>query len=310
MLHIKKILKEIFKILLILLVITFISFSLMYIAPSDPAEMKLTSGGGIINSELLQETRIEMGLDKPFIIQYINWLSNVLKGDLGVSYSTGKGVLTEIVHHLPYTLTLAISALVITLILSIPLGVLCAVKKDTLIDKIIKSLTFIGNSMPSFFIALILLLVFALKLKLLPILSESGIKSLILPSVTLAISMSSKYIRQIRTIVIEELEKDYVIGAISRGMKEKDILFIEVLKNTMVNIVTLVGLSFGSLMGGTAVIESIFVLPGLGTMALSAISNRDYSIIQGYVLFMAIIFVTINYITNILYKKIDPRIGR
>ncbi|MCQ2969216.1 MAG: ABC transporter permease [Clostridium sp.] len=307
-----KLLKYIFKRVIgaipILIIISFVSFGFMNLAPGDPAEAILSSQGIAVTSEVLENTRMEMGLDKPFFYQYLNWMKNCLKGDFGTSYSTGLSVKQELLEHLPYTIILTFSAMIITLIVSIPLGIIAAIKKDKFIDYIIRTMSFIGNSIPGFFLALILLLIFSLKLRWFPILSENGFKSIILPSITLSIPMISKYIRQIRVVVIEELEKDYVKGARSRGISERGILYFNVLKNITITIITLVGLSIGSLMGGTAVIEAIFVWPGIGSLALNAISNRDYPVIQGYVLWMAVIFVIVNLIIDLLYKFIDPRI--
>lgn len=280
----------------------------MNLASGDPAEIILTSQGTVVTPELLNTVRIEMGLDKPFIIQYFNWLNGVIHGDLGNSYATGISVIEELKEHLTYTAVLAGTSIILTLIISIPLGIISAVKKDKLTDNIIRFFTFIGNSIPGFFLALILLLVFSLRLKWLPILSESGIKSLILPSITLSVAMTSKYIRQIRSVVIDELEKDYVKGARSRGVNESVILYSNVLKNIMITVITLTGLSIGSLMGGTAVVESIFIWPGIGSVVLNAITNRDYPIIQGYVLWMAVIFIVVNLITDLLYRLFDPMV--
>ena len=283
-----------------LIIVSFISFALMNLSSGDPAEIMLSSQGSVVTPQLLESVREDMGLNQPFITQYLNWLKNIIHGDFGTSYASGRSVIVEMNEHLPYTIKLAGSAMIITLIVSIPLGILSA--------KFIRLFTFVGNSIPGFLLALILLLVFSLKLKLLPILSESGAKSIILPSVTLAFAMTSKYIRQIRTAVIEELDKGYVKGARSRGIKESVILYKDVLKNIMITVITLTGLSIGSLMGGTAVVESIFVWPGVGSLALSAIANRDYPIIQAYVLWMAVMFIIINLITDLLYKIIDPRV--
>ena len=291
-----------------LIIVSFISFALMNLSSGDPAEIMLSSQGSVVTPQLLESVREDMGLNQPFITQYLNWLKNIIHGDFGTSYASGRSVIVEMNEHLPYTIKLAGSAMIITLIVSIPLGILSAVKKDKFIDKFIRLFTFVGNSIPGFLLALILLLVFSLKLKLLPILSESGAKSIILPSVTLAFAMTSKYIRQIRTAVIEELDKGYVKGARSRGIKESVILYKDVLKNIMITVITLTGLSIGSLMGGTAVVESLFVWPGVGSLALSAIANRDYPIIQAYVLWMAVMFIIINLITDLLYKIIDPRV--
>lgn len=305
---VKYIFKRILGIIPILIVVSFISFALMNLASGDPAEIILTSQGTVVTPELLNTVRIEMGLDKPFIIQYFNWLNGVIHGDLGNSYATGISVIEELKEHLTYTAVLAGTSIILTLIISIPLGIISAVKKDKLTDNIIRFFTFIGNSIPGFFLALILLLVFSLRLKWLPILSESGIKSLILPSITLSVAMTSKYIRQIRSVVIDELEKDYVKGARSRGVNESVILYSNVLKNIMITVITLTGLSIGSLMGGTAVVESIFIWPGIGSVVLNAITNRDYPIIQGYVLWMAVIFIVVNLITDLLYRLFDPMV--
>lgn len=304
----KYIFKRILGTIPLLLIVSFISFSLMNLSSSDPAEIMLSSQGTVVTPQLLESVRSDMGLDKPFLTQYINWLENVVHGDLGTSYSSGRSVIQELKEHLPYTVVLATSSILLTLVISIPLGIISAVKKDKFIDNIIRGFTFIGNSIPGFFLALILLLIFSLKLKLLPILSESGFKSIILPTITLSVAMTSKYIRQIRAVVIEELEKGYVKGARSRGVKEGVILYKNVLKNIMITVITLTGLSMGSLMGGTAIVESIFVWPGIGNLALSAIANRDYPVIQGYVLWMAVIFIVINLITDLLYRIVDPRV--
>ena len=221
---IKKIIKRILGTIPMLIIVSFISFALMNLSSGDPAEIMLSSQGSVVTPQLLESVREDMGLNQPFITQYLNWLKNIIHGDFGTSYASGRSVIVEMNEHLPYTIKLAGSAMIITLIVSIPLGILSAVKKDKFIDKFIRLFTFVGNSIPGFLLALILLLVFSLKLKLLPILSESGAKSIILPSVTLAFAMTSKYIRQIRTAVIEELDKGYVKGARSRGIKESVIL--------------------------------------------------------------------------------------
>lgn len=280
----------------------------MRLAGGDPAEIKLTAQGTVVTPELIAAERNEMGLNEPFIKQYLSWLRDVLHGNLGESYSTGIAVTEELKQHLPYTLMLTFSSITLTLIVSIPLGIIAAVKKNEWQDVLIRAFSFAGNAIPGFFLALILLLVFSLKLKLLPILSQSGIKSIILPTLTLSVAMSSKYIRQIRAVVIEELEKDYVKGLRARGVNEKIILYRNVLKNIMMTLTTLTGLSIGSLMGGTAIVESIFVWPGIGKLVLSAISNRDYPVIQGYVLWMGCMFVVINLIVDLLYRVFDPRV--
>ncbi len=279
----------------------------MYLSPSDPAEMMLNSQGISVSTEVLESTREELGLNKSFTEQYTYWVSNMLKGDMGKSYSTQRSVITELKEHMPYTIMLTLSSIIITLLISIPLGILCALKKNSITDYIIRVCTFVGNSIPGFFVGLILLFVFALKLRILPVLSESGMKSIILPSVTLAISMSSRYIRQIREVVMEELDKDYVKGAYSRGVPQWKIIYRHVLRNILITVITLIGLSVGSLLGGSAIIENIFVWPGLGSLALNAVKARDYPLVQGYVMWTAIIFIIINLIVDFIYGILDPR---
>ncbi|MEQ3337298.1 nickel ABC transporter permease [Clostridium butyricum] len=293
--------------ILIIIAVSFISFSLMYLSPSDPAEMMLNSQGISVSTEVLESTREELGLNKSFTEQYTYWVSNMLKGDMGKSYSTQRSVITELKEHMPYTIMLTLSSIIITLLISIPLGILCALKKNSITDYIIRVCTFVGNSIPGFFVGLILLFVFALKLRILPVLSESGMKSIILPSVTLAISMSSRYIRQIREVVMEELDKDYVKGAYSRGVPQWKIIYRHVLRNILITVITLIGLSVGSLLGGSAIIENIFVWPGLGSLALNAVKARDYPLVQGYVMWTAIIFIIINLIVDFIYGILDPR---
>lgn len=301
--------KKIIRLIIILFVVSFFAFGLIYISPSDPAEMMLNAQGISVSNELIESKKIELGLDKPFMEQYCIWLINVFKGNLGISYSSGKSVISEISEHMPYTIKLTLTSIITTLIISIPFGMISALKKNKWIDYVVRGLCFIGNSIPGFFLGLIFLLIFALKLKMFPVLSESGMKSIILPTVTLSIPMISKYTRQIRNTVIEELNKDYVKGEISRGIKKKYI-YLGIVKNIMITVITLTGLSLGSLLGGSAIIESIFLWPGLGNMALSAIRMRDYPLIQGYVIFTAFIFVVINLIIDLLYAILDPRIRK
>ncbi|MDU1400380.1 MULTISPECIES: nickel ABC transporter permease [Clostridium] len=303
----KFIINRFLRAILIIIAVSFISFSLMYLSPSDPAEMMLNSQGISVSTEVLESTREELGLNKSFTEQYTYWVSNMLKGDMGKSYSTQRSVITELKEHMPYTIMLTLSSIIITLLISIPLGILCALKKNTITDYIIRVCTFVGNSIPGFFVGLILLFVFALKLRILPVLSESGMKSIILPSVTLAISMSSRYIRQIREVVMEELDKDYVKGAYSRGVPQWKIIYRHVLRNILITVITLIGLSVGSLLGGSAIIENIFVWPGLGSLALNAVKARDYPLVQGYVMWTAIIFIIINLIVDFIYGILDPR---
>jgi peptide/nickel transport system permease protein len=264
---------------------------------------------GAVSQEVIDLKRAELGLDKPFVTQYLAWLGGMLRGDMGVSYVSGRDVFQTFVSKLPATLLLTALSILLTIVISIPLGVLAAVKHDRITDYCLRFLSFIGNSLPNFFVALLLMQLLAIKLNWLPVISNgTSIRSAMMPTLTLAISMSAKYMRQVRATVLEELNKDYVIGAQARGVRGSVILWKSVIKSSMLTIVTLLALSIGSLLGGTAIIESIFMWDGVGKLAVDAITMRDYPLIQAYVVWMAVIYVLVNLITDLLYHALDPRI--
>lgn len=293
----------------IIIGITFVSFGLMQTAAGDAVDAIYDNASSGVTEQVKAEKRVELGLDKPFLIQYGNWLKGVASGDMGSSYISYKPVFETFISKLPATIYLTITSMVLTIFISIPLGILAAVKRNQFIDYFIRMISFAGNSMPGFFVSLLLIYFFALKLNIFPVMgSNEGWKSIVLPTVTLTIAMSSKYIRQIRATILEELNKDYVIGARARGIKESVIFFASVLKTAMINIFTLLALSIGSLLGGTAIIETIFMWDGVGKLAVDSIKMRDYPMIEAYVIWMAVIYVVVNLITDILYNYLDPRI--
>lgn len=305
----KYILKRLISLIPILIGISFISFALIYFTGGDAVAVRYEAIGGVLSPELINQKREELGLNRPFIIQYLSWLLGVIQGDMGISYVSGKPVFGYIFSKLPNTLLLSISALLTTLIISLPLGILSAVKKNSVFDNIIKGLSFVGNSLPNFFVALVLSYIFALQLKILPVISQgTSIKSLILPTLTLALAMSAKYIRQIRALIVSELSKPYVTGARARGIKENTIIFFNVLRLTSLTLITLMSLSFGSLLGGSSIVESIFMWDGIGKLAIESIHLRDYPVILAYVLWMAFIYVFINLMSDISYYFLDPRL--
>lgn len=305
----KQMLKRIVQIFVVLFGISFLAFGLTYLSPGDPAEIMLTECGNIPTKELLEQTRRELGLDKPFLVQYWNWLRGVCTGNMGMSYSMKVPVVTKLVSCFMPTLKLALASMVIMIIVSIPLGIISAIFKDRWIDYLIRGLTFLGVSIPNFWIGLILLSFFGVELRWVEVSGgRTDFKSLILPAVTLAAAMASKYTRQVRLAVLEELNQDYVMGARMRGIKESTILWKNVLPNAMIPLITLLGLSMGSLLGGTAVVEIIYNWPGLGSMAVKAISCRDYPLVQGYVLWIALLYMEINFIVDISYNLLDPRL--
>lgn len=301
-------LRYLVQIIPVLLGVTFLTFALLYLAPEDPAIVKLTAQGIPVSKEVLNRTREEMGLNQPFLIQYGTWLIHFLQGDMGTSYKDDIKVADKLMAALPTTVILTVASMTITLIVSIPLGIFTAVRKNRLSDYSIRFLTFIGNAIPNFLLAFFLLYFFALKWKWLPVLANGSFKGYILPTLSLSTVMISKYIRQIRGGVLEELKKGYVLGARSRGVKENVILFKNVLQNSMISVVTLIGLSIGSLLGGTAIVETIFQCPGLGKLVIESVIARDYPVVQGFVVWMAVTYVIIHMLTDISYWLFNPKI--
>lgn len=303
------IIKRLLYLVPILLGITFLSFSMIHIAGSDVVVQKYDNAGITVAQEIIDAERARLGLDKPFLVQYLEWLSKIVKGDMGTSFVSGKNVFDSFIVKLPATLLLTTASILLTIVISIPLGIIAAINKNNYVDYVIRGFSFIGNSMPNFFISLVLMYFISIKLGLLPVISTSiSVKSVMLPSLTLAIAMSSKYLRQVRATVLEELSKGYIVGEKARGIQFHTTLFKSVLRVSLITIVTLLALSIGSLLGGTAIVESIFMWDGVGKLAVDAINLRDYPMIQAYVMWMAFIYVSINLITDILYSYLDPRI--
>ena len=302
-------LKRLLQLIPILLAITFLSYGMMRIAGSDVVEQKMENTSGTVSQEMIDNARAELGLDKPFVVQYFTWLGNLLRGDMGTSYVSNKPVFSTFVSKLPATLLLTAVSILLTVLISIPLGIWSAVKQNTATDYVIRTASFIGNSLPNFFVSLLLMYFFAIRLGWFPVISGGvSLQSVALPALTLAIAMSAKYLRQVRATVLDELSKDYVLGARARGVKFSTTLIRSVMKASLVTIITLLTLSIGSLLGGTAIVESIFMWDGVGKLAVDAINMRDYPIIQAYVMWMAIIYVVVNLITDLSYHFLDPRI--
>ena len=303
------VIKRLLQLIPILLVITFLSFAMMRLAGSDAVLQKMENTGMALSAEVMEKARMELGLDKPFLTQYGVWLGKLLHGDMGTSYISGREVFPVFLSKLPATLLLTAVSIALTVVISVPLGVLAAVKQNRFTDYLIRLCGFLGNSMPNFFTALLFMYFFSIRLKLFPVIAVGvGIKSAALPALTLAVAMSAKYLRQVRIAVLDELSKDYVAGAQARGIPFSVILTKSVLRASLVTMITLLSLSVGSLLGGTAIVESIFLWDGVGRLAVDAINMRDYPMIQAYVMWMAIIYVCINLVTDLSYGFLDPRI--
>lgn len=292
--------------------ISFIMFSITMVGTEDLAR-QLISGAedSIISQAEIDAVTREMGLDQPFFIQFGNWVWNAVHGDLGFSYMAKKPVADKILECLPATLSLGACSLILMTVMSVPMGIASAYYRNRPIDFLIRGITFFGISIPGFWMGLILLWIFGLKLGLFPIVSSTiRWDTIFLPSLTLAISMMSKYTRQVRSAVLEELGQDYVMGARARGMSEVRILFREVLPNAMLPLVTLYGLSIGSLLGGAAVVEIVFGWQGLGLLAVKAIEYRDIRLLQGIVVWIAAMYMLINILVDLSYSFLDPRLRK
>lgn len=304
----KQIAKRILELIIILIVLSFLTFLLMYLAPGDPAEKRLSSQGVAVTKEVLQAEQERMGLLRPFIVRYAEWLGGVVRGDFGVSFKDDMPVSPKLAAGLKNTCILAFASLILSLIISIPLGILSAVKKNSVFDHIVRLLSFIGNALPNFLISVLLMYLLCIQFRLFPVVANGSIQGLCLPALSLAIPMAGRFTRQIRTESMEQLEQEYVTGLRTRGVNEKDIMINNVLHNASGHIFTIIALQIGTLMGGSVVIETIFRWPGIGKLVMDSITARDYPVIMGFVLIMGTIYVVINFISDVLYHVLDPRV--
>lgn len=304
----RSIIRRVLQFIPVLLGITFLAFLLIYLSPSDPVSVRMSAGGISVSPEIIESMRRSMGLDRPLLIQYGDWLWNILHGNMGKSYITDADVLDQILKALPYTLKMAGASLLLTLCISIPVGILTAAMQNSKFDYVVRVMAFVGNALPNFIIALCLMFIFSYRLGWIPVLATTKPIGLILPALTLALVMSSRYIRQIRAAMLDELGKGYVVGLRSRGLSETTILYKNVLKNIMVTVITLTGISLGSLLGGTVIVETVFTWPGLGSLIMEGISQRDYPVVQAVIVWMASAFMVVNLLTDISYTVFNPKI--
>lgn len=305
----KYILKRLLHLIPVLIGITFLSFAMMRLAGGDAVTYMYENAGANVPQEIIDKTKAEYGLDKPFLVQYASWFAGMITGDMGTSYVSQRDVFDTFLSKLPSTILLMVSSVALTVLAAVPLGILSAVRQNRWADYLIRFFSFMGNSMPNFFAALVLIYIFSIQMDWLPAVTNDHMgKSLVLPTLTLAVSMASKYTRQVRSAVLEELEKDYVAGARARGVRGKVIIWKSVMKSSMLTMITLLSLSIGSLLGGTTVVETIFMWDGVGKMAVDAITMRDYPVVQAYVAWMAVIYVLINLATDVIYHYLDPRV--
>ncbi|MEE1352314.1 MAG: ABC transporter permease [Acutalibacteraceae bacterium] len=304
-------LSDVLQVLLVLLGITLISFLLLYLSPGNPAEIWLVGkdgNAGMISEETLHRQEEAMGLNGSFLSQYGHWLGSAFQGDLGVSFSNHQPVTQILAERMRPTLLLTSISLLLTILISVPLGILCAVKKGKWVDHFMRALSFLGISIPSFVLGVLFLWLFCVKLHLLPVLASNTARGLILPIIILTLQSSAKMTQQVRSIVLSEIQKPYVDGARMRGVSEQDILYRHVLRNSAAPILTNISIYAGALLGGSVVIETIFSVNGFGRMAVQAVGSLDYNLVLGFVLWCALVYFTVNLLADLLALLIDPRI--
>ena len=290
-----------------------LTFLLLSLIPGDTAVMiiqRVFVGDVTYNPSKMEIEAAEQifQLGNPMWMQYLHWLSNALHGDFGTSYISGRGVLGEILVRLPATVELAIAATILSLLVAIPLGVISAAKQNSKVDYSSMALATFFISMPNFWLGLVLILIFSLHLDLLPVAGYGGLDHLILPTITLCAGMMAVTVRLTRSSVLEVLRLDYITTAKAKGLGDGRILYRHVLKNAMIPVITIVGLQLGYLLGGTVIVETIFAWPGIGKLLIDSINARDIPMIQGCVVFIAIIFSLVNMLVDISYYFLDPRI--
>jgi peptide/nickel transport system permease protein len=286
--------------------VSFLVFAAMYIVPGDAVDSMLADTGA--TAEDLARLREQYGLDQPFWVQYGRFLSTMVRGDLGRSLVNGRPVVQQIRNQFPATVELTLSALVIAIVLGLPLGILAAVKRGTLIDAISMVIALIGVSMPNFWLGLLFILFFSYQLGWLPAAGTGGIRYLILPAFTLGFSGVAIIARIARSSLLEVLGNDYMRTARSKGLRERVIITKHGLRNSLASVLTIVGLQFGSLLGGAVVIETVFGRQGIGFLAANAIQRADFPLVQATVLLAALAFVLVNLLVDLSYSVLDPRI--
>lgn len=283
----------------------FFMFILVRVLPGDPA--RLIAGPEALEEDV-QRIRELLGLNKPLYIQFVDYMTSILRGDLGTSLKFGTPVINEILARLPYTIVLALVAELIAISVALPLGIISALRHQSKVSYLSSVVSLTGSSVPIFWIALIFIYVFSVSLRVLPSSGADSPRHIVLPSITLSLLLMGNLTRITRSAVIESLSSNHVLTALAKGLKYRVILIRHVLKNALIPIVTIMGIQIGSLLGGAIVTETVFAWPGIGSLLIDSIFYRDYPLIQGIILFIVLMFIVINIVVDVIYALIDPRI--
>ena len=301
------ILKKVAMLIPILLAVSFLVFLMQAAIPGDPVEAMFA--GQVPDEETVENLRAQLGLDQPLHVQYFSYISNAVQGDLGTSIRTGRPVIEEISERYSNTLILAVASLLIAIVVGVGLGIISAMKKDSIIDTLSTIVALLGVSMPSFWLGLLLMYLFAVNLKLLPVMGSESWAHLILPALTMGLISAGIIMRMVRSSLLEVFQQDYIRTARSKGIKERKVVIKHALKNALIPVITVVGLQFGFLLGGAFIVENVFAWHGLGQLAVQALGTRDFPLVQGIILVVASTYVLVNLLIDILYSLIDARVS-
>ncbi|QTN00444.1 ABC transporter permease subunit [Sediminibacillus dalangtanensis] len=307
------IVRRFFQLILLLIGISFLVFMSMHIAPGDPASI---IGGPTASASDLEAIRESLGLNKPVLVQYVDYLSGILHGDLGYSFQTNQSVADAIITRFPNTLNLAIASMIVAIIIGVTAGIISAVKQNSWFDVSSTTIALAGISIPNFWLGTMLILLFSVTLQWLPVgglnapfYTVEGIKQLILPAITLGTGSAAMIARMSRSTMLEVIRADYIRTAKAKGVRQRGVIWIHALRNAMIPVITVIGVNFGALLGGTIITEQVFAINGVGRLMIDAIAARDFPVVQATVLLVAALFVLVNLIVDIIYALIDPRIS-
>jgi len=300
------VIRRLLLLILVLWGVTLVTFILMHVVPGDPAKVLLGKLSG--NEALVAKLQHQLGLDKPLVVQYFEFVKGVLHGNLGNSYKFKASVMSLILERMPATIKLTFGALIIGLLVGLSSGIISAVRRYSIWDTFSMIFAFIGVSMPVFWLAMLLQLLFAVKLGWFHVSGFEGLRDLVLPSITLGLIYSASIARMTRSSILEVIRMDYVRTARAKGAPERIVIFRHVFRNALIPVVTLIGMQFGGLLTGAALTETVFQIPGVGKLLINSTLDLDYPMIQGGVMFVAIVFVLINLLVDILYAYLDPTI--
>lgn len=301
----KYIIKRVLMMIPVVIGVSLLVFCVLKMTPGDPARVL---AGSEASEEDVQEIRKELGLDRPIYEQYITYMINLCKGDLGTSFSTGKSVLTEILVRMPVTFVLALSGVAVAVVIGIPLGIISATKQYSIFDNISTVVALSGVAMPNFWLGMLLILLFSSKLGLVPSYYDGSWQSYILPAITIGVGAIANFMRTTRSSMLEVIRQDYIRTARAKGANQQRVVKVHALKNALIPVVTVIGLQMGSLLGGAVINETIFSLPGVGTFMINSINRKDEPAVMGCLIIFAIVFSLVNLLVDILYGYIDPRI--